>query len=116
MLIIREHDGEEMDRICHVTRHTNTGMPVPAEPELVGIDEDYLAWIYIAPGYEDAETSRKLLHLARTLIGPDTWAVVQAGSALNRELLEAMGLSIVESYENQASAPSGINVHLIRTV
>jgi hypothetical protein len=119
MHIIREHEEENPARICHIYQGHDIGNVASQRDALVGIDEDFLAWLYIAPGYEDSETSRRLLELARGLIGPDAWAVVSLGhgdAEQDADILTAMGLQVIESYENSAPAAGGISVHLTRTV
>jgi hypothetical protein len=119
MRIIREHKEEDPGRICHITQGQNSRIVAPQEDALIGIDEDFLAWLYIAPGYEESERGRGLLDLARQWLGPDAWAVVmmaQVHTEQDQNILEAMGLEVIESYENAAPASAGISVHLARTL
>ncbi len=119
MYIIREHAEENPSRICHICTGQDVRNIASQSDALVGIDEEFLAWLYIAPGYEESEQSRQLLELARRLIGPDAWAVVSLGrgdAEQNEDILTSMGLQVIESYENTAPASDGISVHLTRTV
>ena len=119
MHIIREHKEEDPGRICHIAHLQNPEVSVRQDDALVGIDEDFLAWLYIAPGYEESERGRQFLDLARQLLGAHACAVVtiaKAGAGEDEDVLETVGLEVVESYENKAPAPSGLSVHLARTV
>jgi hypothetical protein len=82
---------------------------------MIGIDENALAWFYIAPGYDQDEATQELIHSALELIGPQAWTVIQAAEQDSAALCEASGLRIVESYLNQAPEPLGVSVHLART-
>jgi hypothetical protein len=82
---------------------------------MVGIDENNLAWFYIAPEYRDREISRQLVRLAIDLIGPKAWAVMQTSAGADHALFTETGLRIVESFENEADHAAGINVHVIQT-
>lgn len=115
MRIIREHTGENPDRICHVVEMSHASDRAQATI-LSGIDEDFLSWFYIAPGCEVNDTERQLLDLARQLIGADAWAIVQVSAIQNREVVERLGLKVVESYQNIAHDPSKLDVYLARTV
>jgi len=42
----------------------------------VGIDDDYLAWLYIDPEYYGRGIGRHLLQLAVREIGPNAWTIV----------------------------------------
>ena len=42
----------------------------------VGIDDDYLAWLYIDPEYYGRGIGRQLLQLAVREIGPNAWTIV----------------------------------------
>jgi hypothetical protein len=79
---------------------------------MIGIDEETLAWFYIAPGHEHDDTTQQLLKLALDLIGPECWTVVQVGDSAGEGFCAACGLRIVESYPNEAPEPRGISVHL----
>jgi hypothetical protein len=119
MHIIREHKEEDPGRICHITHLSGLEVSVPQDDALVGIDEDFLAWLYIAPGYEESERGRQFLDLARQLLGSHAWAVVTiatAGPGEDEDVLETVGLEVVESYKNTAPASAGVSVHLARTV
>jgi hypothetical protein len=115
MHIIREHKEENPSRICYVYETQSSEPTTPAEDALIAIDEDFLAWLYIAPGYEESERSRQLLDLARQLLGPQAWAVV-AIAGRDQDMLSTMGLQVIESYENTAPASREISMHLTRTM
>jgi hypothetical protein len=82
---------------------------------MVGIDENNLAWFYIAPEYQDREISQKLVRWALDLIGPEAWAVIQTNGSTDHALFTEAGLRIVESFENEADHAAGISVHIAQT-
>jgi hypothetical protein len=115
MLLICEHDKGTLERTCHICEAA-AGSSDPVQERIpVGIDENELAWLYIAPGYENEMVSKELLAFARDLIGPNAWAVLQISEAAGQILCEELGLRIVASYVNQTDTRTGISVHLVKT-
>ena len=116
MKIIREYDNENPLRICHILQNVPYYGDTSYAETVVGIDEEYLAWFYIAPGEPLSQSSRDALALARELLRPGAWAVVQAQVEGSRSLLSNFGLQVVESYENAADDPDGISVHIVQAL
>ncbi|MGC9468054.1 MAG: hypothetical protein ACP5HS_05655 [Anaerolineae bacterium] len=116
MIIIREHEDESVDRICHIHQSMEQRGATLEEHRLYGIDEAFLAWIYVAPGYEGRESTQRLLALARSLIGANAWAVVQAAEAVNDALCREFGFRVVEIYRSDTVDPSGVSVRVTRTI
>lgn len=115
MILICEQDETTLERTCQICEAELKASELSRERTSVGIDENDLAWFYIAPGYENKTMSRAVLAFARDLIGPNAWAVVQASDAESHRLCSDLGLHIVASYANQAEASSGITVHVVHT-
>ena len=116
MRITLDHNDEQIERICHVLEHPCHDGGESAGKAVVGIDEAYLAWFYIAPGQGRSQTSLRMLQLAKSLIGSSAWAVVQVGEDGDPELLRNAGLEVVESYRNQSDGASGVSVHIVQTI
>lgn len=116
MKIIREYDNENPLRICHILQNVPYHGDTSNGETVVGIDEEYLAWFYIAPGEPLSQSSRDALALARELLRPGAWAVVQGQDQESRSLLSSFGLQVVESYQNAADDPDGISVHIVQAL
>ncbi len=116
MKIIREHYEERLERICHIFEPAGWyQVGASVNGTAIAIDEDLLAWFYIAPGYEDREMGRRLLHWALDLLGAQAWAVVQARESVVRALVESTNTFILESYPDEAPGSTGISAYLVQT-
>ncbi len=115
MMLIREHIGDNLERTGPVCVPARQGQCHTPSDEFIHIDESDLAWFYVAPGCQDTESCRRLLTLARDLIGPNAWAVLQVGNAQCHALGRELGLRIVASYRNEADGSSGVSVHVVQT-
>ncbi len=116
MKIIREHVGETPERICHTLELPANGCGDKADDIVVAIDEDFLSWFYIAPGAPLSSTSLRLLELARSLIGPGAWAVVQVRDVDDPSWMADAGLCKIESYPNAAHHPTAVNVYVVQVM
>jgi len=116
MKIIREHDNESPERICHVLKVAPYSGDVAQEDVIVAIDEEYLAWFYVAPGEPLSQTSLEMLAFARELIGCGAWVVLQAHNDTSQPLLNGIGLRIVESYHDEGNDPESVSVHVVQAV
>ena len=112
MKITKEHVGEAPERICHTLKLAEHRCGNLADDVVVAIDEDFLSWFYIAPDAPLSSTSLRLLALARSLLGPGAWAVVQVREVDEPAWMAEVGLCSIESYRNEAHHPMGVNVHL----
>jgi hypothetical protein len=115
MILVREQQENNLKRRAGIPGHRLQGQNHAQNVGIIDIDESGLSWFYIAPGCADTESCRRLLTFARDLLGPNAWAVLQAGDAQCHALCRELGLRIVESYENEADAPSGVSVHIVQT-
>lgn len=121
MMLICEHNEDSRERTYRMCEPAPSDWlaaqdrGVTGAQEVVGIDESDLAWFYIAPGCEDRESCRRLLEMARTLLGPDAWAVMQISDEHTRALCRELGFHVVASYPNEADHPDGVSVHLVQT-
>jgi ribosomal protein S18 acetylase RimI-like enzyme len=115
MILICEHSDEQLERLCYACESKTINDEDNTEKAMIGIDEQNLAWFYIAPEYRDREISQQLVRLALDLIGPEAWAVVQTSGGTDHALFTETGLRVVESFENEADGEGGINVHLTQT-
>ena len=64
----------------------------------VGVDETYLAWLYVDPPYYGQGIGRRLLRLGIELIGPEVWTVALAGNIRARHLYETEGFQVVRTF------------------
>jgi len=115
MILIRrqkEDTRERTSRICEPAQH---GQNCAQDDGTIGIDESRLAWFYVAPGCADTESCRRLLTLARDLLGPNAWAVLQVSDTEYQPLCGDLGLRVVESFRNDATGSSSVSVHIVRT-
>jgi len=115
MILIHEHQENNLERRSSISGHAPQDRNQAQNHRSIGIDESGLAWFYVAPGCGDSESCRRLLAFARDLLGPNAWAVLQAGDAQCHALCRELGLRIVESYENEATGPFGLSVHIVQT-
>jgi hypothetical protein len=115
MKIIRDYDNESPMRICHIVENLPGNGGDANAGAIVGIDEEYLAWFYIAPGEPLSRTSLTMLAFAQDLIGPGAWAVLQARDDTSRALVRDLALHVVESYRDATEDPSGVSVHIVQT-
>jgi hypothetical protein len=116
MRIIREYENESPIRICHFLRVSPYQSEGLKDDIVVGIDEEFLAWFYVAPSAELSQRSLEMLNLARELIGCGAWAVLQTQGDTDQELLSDIGLRVVESYEDESGDPRSVSVHVVQTV
>jgi hypothetical protein len=115
MILIREHIDDSLERTGRVCEPARQGQGHAQNVGIIDIDESDLAWFYIAPGCGDTGSCRRLLTLARDLIGPNAWAVIQADDAGCQTLCRELGLRVVASYLNEADGSSGVSVHIVQT-
>ena len=66
----------------------------------VGVDGDYLAWLYVAPEYYGRGIGRRLLRLAVEEIGPSAWTIVLDGNERAHHLYESEGFKKVRRFES----------------
>jgi ribosomal protein S18 acetylase RimI-like enzyme len=114
--LFREHNDESLHTICYI--HQPDGddvLPDSGSADFVGIDENYLAWLYVDPEYQNREISRRLLKLAVGLIGPGAWVVVSTDGRQAEALFKSQGLRFVETFESDAGSEPCIGVHLALT-
>ena len=67
----------------------------------VGMDESYLAWLYVDPEYYGRGIGRRLLRLAIRLIGSEAWTIVLDGNVRARSLYESEGFRVVRTFESE---------------
>ena len=115
MMLIRKHKEDTRKRAGRVCQPGQHGQNYAQNDGIIGIDESTLAWFYIAPGCADTEFCRRLLTLARDLLGPNAWVVLQACDTQYQALCRELGLRVVESYPNDTPGSSGVSVHIVRT-
>ena len=67
----------------------------------VGVDEDYLAWLYVDPEYYGRGIGRRLLQLGVGEIGSGAWTIVLEGNKRTRGLYEREGFREVRRFESE---------------
>ena len=65
----------------------------------VGVDEDYLAWLYIDPDYYGKGIGRELLRMGIREIGEGAWTVALDGNKKDIALYESEGFQEVSRFE-----------------
>lgn len=65
----------------------------------VGVDDEYLSWLYVDPAFYGRGIGRELLRLGVRLIGPQAWTVALARNVRARRLYESEGFQVVETFE-----------------
>lgn len=65
----------------------------------VGVDEKYLAWLYIDPDYYGQSIGRRLLQIGLREIGEGAWTQVLAGNKKAIVLYESEGFVEVKRFE-----------------
>ena len=65
----------------------------------VGVDEDYLAWLYVDPAHYGKGIGRALLRIGLREIGEGAWTIALAGNKKAISLYESEGLHEVERFE-----------------
>jgi GNAT superfamily N-acetyltransferase len=66
----------------------------------VGIDGDYLAWLYVDPGHYRRGIGRQLLRYATDKIGVGAWTIVLDGNRPARSLYEDEGFSEMRVFQS----------------
>jgi ribosomal protein S18 acetylase RimI-like enzyme len=66
----------------------------------VGVDETYLSWLYVDPGFYGRGIGRQLLRWGVQLIGPQAWTVVLSGNTRARRLYESEGFQVSRTFES----------------
>jgi ribosomal protein S18 acetylase RimI-like enzyme len=65
----------------------------------VGVDEDYLAWLYIDPDYYGKGIGRELLRIGIREIGEGAWTIALEGNKKAIALYESEGFQEVSRFE-----------------
>ena len=66
----------------------------------VGVDSDYLAWLYVDPDYFQQGIGRRLLKLGVGEIGPGAWTIVLHENKPAIHLYESIGLKEVHRFQS----------------
>jgi ribosomal protein S18 acetylase RimI-like enzyme len=67
----------------------------------VGVDGDYLSWLYIDPAFSQRGIGRRLLRLGKRLTGPSGWTIALAGNVPALALYQSEGFQIARTFESQ---------------
>ena len=65
----------------------------------VGVDEDYLAWLYIDPDYYGRGIGRELLRMGIREIGEGAWTIALEGNKKAIALYESEGFQEISRFE-----------------
>ena len=65
----------------------------------VGVDEDYLAWLYIDPDYYGKGIGRELLRMGIREIGEGAWTIALEGNKKAIALYESEGFQEISRFE-----------------
>jgi ribosomal protein S18 acetylase RimI-like enzyme len=66
----------------------------------VGVDDKYLAWLYVHPEYYGRGIGRRLLTKGLEVIGDGAWTIVLDGNKRAIQLYESAGLHEVRRYQS----------------
>ncbi len=66
----------------------------------VGVDNKYLAWLYVDPAYYHRGIGRRLLQKGLEIIGSDAWTIVLDGNKSAIALYESEGLIEARRFES----------------
>ena len=66
----------------------------------VGVDDKYLAWLYIDPSHYGRGIGRELLRISLGEIGPGAWTIVLDGNKKAISLYESEGFREVRRFES----------------
>ncbi len=66
----------------------------------VGVDNKYLAWLYVDPAYYHQGIGRRLLQKGLEIIGSDAWTIVLDGNKSAIALYESEGLIEARCFES----------------
>jgi len=64
----------------------------------VGVDEDYLAWLYVAPSHYGKGIGRELLRIGIREIGEGAWTIVLDGNKSAIKLYESEGFQEISRF------------------
>jgi ribosomal protein S18 acetylase RimI-like enzyme len=67
----------------------------------MGVDEDYLAWLYVDPAHYGAGIGRELLRIGLREIGEGAWTIVLHNNHKAIALYQSEGLHEVERFEGE---------------
>ena len=67
----------------------------------VGVDEDYLAWLYIDPSYYGKGIGRELLRIGIREIGEGAWTIVLDGNKSAIKLYESEGFQETSRFNGE---------------
>ena len=81
----------------------------------VGVDEDYLAWLYIDPDYYGKGIGRELLRMGIREIGEGAWTIVLDGNKKAIALYESEGFQEISRFEGDNNGYPCICLKLKRT-
>lgn len=106
MIVIREHQDENPVHICHLVE---SGV---GQIAAIGIDERFLAWVFVAPGMLENDRARALVRWALELVGPEAWIAIQTASDAEQKFYEDAGLAIVETFGDDQEATMRLHLAL----
>jgi GNAT superfamily N-acetyltransferase len=80
-----------------------------------GINEDYLAWLYVDPAFHGHGVGSMLLDASLDLIGDKkAWTIVLEGNETARRLYDKRGFKLIERFEGNNAGFACIGLRLSR--
>ena len=67
----------------------------------MGVDAEYISWLYVDPEAYGRGIGRRLLRLAVQLAGPGAWTVALVGNTRALSLYESEGFTIGRTFEGE---------------
>jgi ribosomal protein S18 acetylase RimI-like enzyme len=67
----------------------------------VGVEGNYLSWLYVDPDYHGQSVGRRLLRLALSEIGAQAWTIALAGNVPARQLYASEGFVVTRTFEGE---------------
>jgi len=67
----------------------------------MGVDGEYISWLYVDPDFYGHGIGRRLLRLAVELAGPGAWTIALVGNTRALGLYESEGFAIGRTFEGE---------------
>ncbi|GAB4190829.1 MAG: hypothetical protein OHK0022_03980 [Roseiflexaceae bacterium] len=65
----------------------------------VGVDGNFLSWLYVDPDYYGRGIGRRLLQYGKRLIGPDAWTIALEHNLPARQLYASEGFRVAVTFQ-----------------
>lgn len=94
--LAQDPESEGIAICCMWVSCDNTGTVVGFS----GVQEQYVAWLYVDPSHHGQGVGRRLLRQALAVAGPKAWTIALAGNARALGLYRTEGFAPVQTFES----------------